>query len=763
MSSNNQKPQFTSFHSSVNCIPVLRTSIQKHVPDDTKREAQSDSACPNLLETATTFLSDRLPTPLDHLGIDTYSGSLHLTVEVMTALIFGNQNKSKGKPAEISVPTNPTTGNPFISPTMIKGMISNAYERLTASRFRVFGEHNTTLTYRADPAAALGLVPVRLSDDYDQGTHRGILLYGPEHALYAKLLTHETGDDGENKKTHPLLKNSSAWNKLQHGERIDFMAKKIKDSYIVTRIKARGDNAYSQLNVPDWVATSNSDESAYTGWFYSTTPDHLLKAGKSIFDSKLSERIFFYDHPSNKEIEIDPTVAETYDRIICSYSYDSTDPTSKTPTKPNRFVIDRAGNKDIPPINHSGLLAYARLQGKKVVELMPTQVGRRNYSRSPRSLAQEQGVLPVSNAIEASPADHMFGFIPMDAGAATNQQDQQLSTLRGRITISAVDTSEVTPKDERLNLRPLLGPNTSSARRFLTNTSGHTISGRPRPDYYSEGDHLGAASYGFRRRDVEHKKRGDADQKKRRDAEQKKQSDGRIGYATLERYETEQLEENPRQQEKTNPEVYSTVKTWIPRSSTFHCMIHFEGLQKEELWILLWILDSKLLGQYAQKSQHQPESDQGESNAPMEGYLRMGMGKPLGLGVVRTSFSTLSYVKTADDDAFALVDDYKDLEGCLGAPDPEKDALNEEWRNEFFAEAEGFYRLLSSTPWCKAFLRSCLGYPGKTEVRYMTLSENKQNNKTESDGRVKSGCGHAPRALAADNWDEALKIPKKPD
>ena len=522
MSSNNQKPQFTSFHSSVNCIPVLRTSIQKHVTDDTKREGQSDSARPNLPETVTEFLSDRLPTPLDHLGIDTYSGSLRLTVEVMTALIFGNQNKSKGKPAEISVPIDPTTGYPFISPTMIKGMISNAYERLTASRFRVFGEHNTTLTYRADPAAALGLVPVRLSDDYDHGTHRGKLLYGPEHALYAKLLTHDTGDDGENKKPHPLLKNSSAWNKLQHGERIDFMAKKIEDSYIVTQIKAKGDNAYSRLNVPDWVATSNSDESAYTGWFYSTTPDHLLKAGKSIFDSKLSERIFFYDHRSNKDIEIDPKVAETYDQIICSYSYDSTDPTSKTPTKPNRFVIDRAGNKDIPPINHSGLLAYARLQGKKVVELMPTQVGRRNYSRSPRSLAQEQGVLPVSNAIEASPADHMFGFIPMDAGAAANQQDQQLSTLRGRITISAVDTSEVTPKDERLNLRPLLGPNTGSARRFLTNTSGHTISGRPRPDYYSEGDHLGAASYGFRRRDAEQKKRGDA--------EQKKQSDGRIGY-----------------------------------------------------------------------------------------------------------------------------------------------------------------------------------------------------------------------------------------
>lgn len=747
MSSNNQKPQFTSFHSSVNCIPVLRTSIQKHVTDDTKREGQSDSARPNLPETVTTFLSDRLPTPLDHLGIDTYSGSLRLTVEVMTALIFGNQKKSKGKPAEISVPIDPTTGHPFISPTMIKGMISNAYERLTASRFRVFGEHNTTLTYRADPAAALGLVPVRLDDNYDLGTHRGKLLYGPGRALYAKLLTHETGDDGENKKPHPLLKKSSAWNKLQHGERIDFMAKKIKDSYIVTQIKARGDNAYLQLNVPDWVATSNSDESAYTGWFYSTTPDHLLKAGKSIFDSKLSERIFFYDHRSNEEIEIDPTVAETYDQIICSYSYDSTDPTSKTPTKPNRFVIDRAGNKDIPPINHSGLLAYARLQDKKIVELMPTQVGRRNYSHSPRSLAQEQGALPVSDAIEASPADHIFGFIPTDPQAPDNQPNNQLSTLKGRITISAVDTSSAPRNDKRLDLRPLLTPKTSSARRFLTDVSGHTISGRPRPGYYSEGDYLGAASYGFRRGDAGIKKKGD----------------GRLDYATLASYEKEQSEENPRRQEKTNQEIYSTAISWIPRSSTFHCTIHFEGLQKEELWTLLWILDSKLLGQYARESQHQPESDQGESSAPMEGYLRMGMGKPLGLGVVRTSFSALSYVKTADDDAFALVDDYEDLEGCLGAPDPEKDTLNEEWRNEFFAEAEGFYRLLSSTPWCKAFLRSCLGYPGKTEVRYMTLSENKQNNKTESDGRVKSGRGHAPRPLAADNWDVALKIPKKQD
>ena len=750
MSSNNQKSKYTSFHSSVNCIPVLRTSIQRPVGNSTKGGAQSGSVYPNLTEEITTFLADKIPAPLDHLGIDTYSGSLRLTIEVMTALIFGNQNKSKGKPTEISIPIDPTTGNPFISPTMIKGMISNAYERLTASRFRVFGEHNATLTYRADPAAALGLVPVRLNDKYDQGTHRGTLLYGPEHALYAKLLTHETDGDEGNKKQLPLLKDARVWNKLQHGELIDFMAKKIEDSYIVTQIKTREDKVYSQLNIPDWVTNSDSEETAHTGWFYSTTPDHMLKAGKSIFDSKLSERIFFCDQLSNREIEIDPVVAETYDQIICSYSYDSTDPTSKIPTKPNRFIIDRAGNKDIDPINHSGLLAYARLNGRKVVELMPTQVGRRNYSRSPRSLARAQGVLPVVDAFEASPADHIFGFTSNDTQRPSDQSNRQVSHLRGRITISAVDTSGVTPKDIRLNLRPLLEPKTSSARRFLTDASGHTISGRPRPGYYSKGDFLGAASYGFRRGDAGIKKKGD----------------GRLDYATLESYEKEQLEENPNRQQKTNPDIYSTAISWIPRGSTFQCTLHFEGLRKEELWTLLWVLDSKLLGRYAQKEQHLPDSNQKDGKVPDEGYLRMGMGKPLGLGVVRTSYSALSCIKTAspnNSNVFGLVDDYKALKGCLGVIDPETDELNEDWKEEFFKEAEDFYQVLSGTPWCKAFLRSCLGYPGKTDVRYMTLSENKQNNKTKSDGKIKSGRGHAPRPLAADNWDEALKIPKKPD
>ena len=665
----------------------------------------------------------------------------------MSALVFGDQKKCDGKPTEISIPIDPTTGHPFIAPTMIKGMISNAYERLTASRFRAFGDHGTTLTYRADPAAALGLVPVQLNEKYDHGTHRGKLLYGPGQALYAKLLTHENDENGGNKKKPlPLLKGSPAWDKLHHGELIDFKAKKIGDSYIVTRIKAREDSTYSRLTVPAWVSDSKSSETKHTGWFYSTTPDDLLKIGKTIFDSKLSERIFFCDEQNNTEVEIDPQAAETYDRIIRSYSYDSQDPSSRKPTSPSRFVIDRAGNKDIDPINHSGLLAYARLQDGKVVELMPTQVGRRNYSQSPHSLALAQGVLPAAHASEASPADRAFGFVAKDAPLPSGQPNDHVSALRGRITIGAVDASSVIPEDKRIDLRPLLAPKTTSARRFLTDDTGSTISGRHRPGYYSEGDLLGAASYPFRRRDSSSAKKGD----------------GRLSYATLGSYEAEVSEEIPNLIKETNPDIYSTARTWIKRGSTFSCILRFEGLRRDELRMLIWVLDSKLLGKYAQYADPQ-ESLEGSSAAPVvEGYLRLGMGKPFGLGLVQVTHTPLEIVKTssgADPDTFGLADDYESLEGCLGAPSDYAFDPSENWNKAFLQEATSFYEALSETPWCKAFLRSCVGYPGKTEVRYMKLSENKRNNKTDKTGNPHKGHALAPRSLADDCWTASLEVP----
>lgn len=749
MSKKKQQNANHSFRSSVNCIPVLRPLSRKMPLRTQKDSPERQPKHFSLPEHISDFLRDSPPTSLDHLGGDTYSGTLRLTVEAMTALVFGNQVKHAGRPTEISIPVDPTTGHPFIPPTMIKGMISNAYERLTSSRFRVFGDHSVALTYRADPAAAIGLVPMRLSDEYDQGTHTGTLLYGPNKTPYAKLLTHEAKKKEENKREtkRPLLAGSSVWAILHHGELVKFKAKKIGDSYIVTQVSTIDKEDYSQLNVPDWVSNSESNEESFTGWFYSTTPHDQLTAGKTIFSSKLSERIFFCDKTNNIDISIAPEVAATYDRIIRSYSYDSTDPTSKVPSAPSRFVIDRAGNEDIDPINHSGLLTYARLQDNRVVELMPTQVGRRNYSQSPQSLASKQGILPVSHPSEASPADRIFGFIPSEVQKTSIQPNERTGALRGKITISAVDTSSVTLKNEKLDLRPLLAPKTTSARRFLTNATGSTISGCPRPYYYSPGDLLGAASYPFRRRDADRHKSGD----------------GRLSYATLKSYEKEVEQEKSSSGGQTNKDVYSTARTWIPRGSTFHCTLHFEGLARDELRMLLWVLDSQLLGKYAQYTDSQQNPEGSPDSSTIEGYLRLGMGKPLGLGVVQVTHTPLEIVHTscsAGADVLGLVDDYESLEGCLGAASPYAFDLSEDWSTGFLQEAADFYEALSATPWCKAFLRSCTGYPGKVEVRYMKLGENKRNNKTDKEGSPRNGCALAPRSLADDDWTAALAVPE---
>lgn len=411
------------------------------------------------------------------------------------------------------------------------------------------------------------------------------------------------------------------------------------------------------------------------------------------------------------------------------------------PKERSRFIVDRHGSEEIGPISHGGLLAYARLDKGNVVELMPTQVGRRTYSSSPRSLALKQRVLPPTRPNDASPADRTFGFILKDAHRDSGQENIHTEALRGRISITAIDTRKAVFNTTELHLRPLMSPNASSARRFLTDSSGSTISGHIRSTYYSEGDMLGAASYPFRRKDAEPKRGGD----------------GRLTYAMLSAYQEQLADENPNKQIKHNQEIYSIAHSWIERGSVLHCLLRFEGLTREELWTLLWVVDSKTLGKYAQDIDEQRVHDHTE----VEGFLRLGMGKPLGLGVVRISPSMLEVVKTArgeDPNVLGLVDDYTSLKGCMGAPDSESYELNDQWRDKFLKDADSFYEALSTTPWTKAFLRACIGYPGTSEVRYMTLKENVKNNKTTEDGTVAKGYGVAPRSLAADNWYEALTI-----
>ena len=97
------------------------------------------------------FFMDAEPAPLDHLAPDTYSGTLKLTIETKTPLITACRD-TNGRLVVPSASGNPdgatATEDAMIPATSLKGVLSSAFEEITQSRMRVFGEHTLQPQFR---------------------------------------------------------------------------------------------------------------------------------------------------------------------------------------------------------------------------------------------------------------------------------------------------------------------------------------------------------------------------------------------------------------------------------------------------------------------------------------------------------------------------------------------------------------------------------------------------------------------------------------
>lgn len=97
------------------------------------------------------FFLDAEPAPLDHLAPDTYSGTLKLTIETKTPLItaWRDTNGRLVVPSASGNPDGATTARDAMIPaTSLKGVLSSAFEAITQSRFRVFGDHELQEQFR---------------------------------------------------------------------------------------------------------------------------------------------------------------------------------------------------------------------------------------------------------------------------------------------------------------------------------------------------------------------------------------------------------------------------------------------------------------------------------------------------------------------------------------------------------------------------------------------------------------------------------------
>ena len=699
---------FEPFHSAVNRIPVLRKSGERLA--DAGRLPKS-------------LFKDQEAPGHDRLCADRWSGSIDLEMTVRTPLVFGEQ-----KDGNVDLPLD-GDDRPVVPPTMIKGMISRAYETLTCSRFRVFGDHSRQLTYRADAANALRLIPARVIEMNEDG---GLLI----ELLRGDTIVNGVEYNGNGDHPYPVMLAAS----LQDGnkgharfapgfnmDRLRAMTRherQVRCNLKLCLHPSSGHYAYWQVthlydnhgnpirvfDINDNVRTVDSLEDV-TGYVYRTAADG--DRSSQVFQRKHDERVFFDISGQPERVSTAPHVVDSYRRVVESYSEQREEKDLQKGMHPNRFT-----NVDPSDLLHVGSLMYALLSEDetRVVELVPTMIGRRPYSSSPHALAAKQNVLPLADAEKASAADRLFGYVVPDADDGTKSGDV---AYRGRMSFGVVDASEARVSREKKKLSPLLTPKTSSARRFLTTDSGTTPlrGGKPLPrsEYFAPEQLLGAAAYPVHRGLVQGKGLNRSGFPER--ATRKAVLDGR---------------------EQDNDAVRLIARSWMKSGSILRCTISFSNLSEAELAALIWVLTPGNLVP--------PKAKQ--ENPGAVGYLRMGLGKPFGLGTLEVSIAKngLRAIRGGD-----LAESYANLDGCLGLSAPVIGVEDFPLPNE---------ALLLKTPWVRAMQHAAFGYSDGAPVRYMSLEENRANNQTDpGSGYPKEGCGQSPAGLSAES-PRPLKIEK---
>ncbi len=822
-----------AFHSAVNRIPVLRRGAQYFVAEGAlPKDVFDDGKAPGH----------------DRLADEGWSGTIDLEMKVRTPLVFGNQykedaegNRIKESDATKRIPGSRNvievpmdgSGRPFVSPTMVKGMVSRAYETLTASRFRVFGEHRDPLTYRVDPSQANQLFPARVCRDEADDLAVEILNGKGEKNEMALLVDslniegvevvregHAQPAPNARAPQRPRVPGAGLLPPAEqvlkrfrsltpHGEPVRVGLTRFKDGKpVVTHVRREDTGELEEFFRVTRDRSARPIE--VEGYACRTAPEG--KFASDLFENKKYERFFFKIDSLGKDISgtilrLTETNIRDYRLIVESYRKESDEYKGPEPHLLNRASQKRenpaakgasaqpddepddapapAGGTSEPtssapaptdgtpaladsapaPILAEGDLVFVRLDtdevpdcyGKTcknitVCEVLPTMVGRRAYRSSPRELAENQLAAPLKNRDEASPADRLFGYVVPETMENAKGGDV---AYRGRASFGQVDSSGVKVCRKEKKLAPLLEPKVSSARRFLTDSGGATprikrdnesAGNAPnerkqeasakeekeerrllaRREYFGPGQLLGAAAYPVHR-------------------EPQVDETGFLRSAT----ELPQLD-----LEQGNDDVRITAKTWIKAGSSLKCTLRFENLSKFELAALVWVLTPENLvplearkhaGKTEGKAKGEAGKEDGEEPAKPVGFLRMGLGKPFGLGAVE--------VRIAEGGLKAwrgrsLAKSYESLEACLGfgakTRKPSRFSLK-----KLIREVDPNCRLdLDRLPWIQAMQRAAYGYDDGVEVRYMSLEENKANNQTNSKtGEPQEGRGLSPADL----------------
>ena len=737
-------------HAAANRIPVLRTNTAlKNYPE----------------------LNDREPASLDHFPAHTWSGSIRFSITAKTPLVYGSVDEETNS---ISIPTEILDGSsdtpkeiPVLPATMVKSILSNAFERVTTSRLRIFGNYSDPLTYRTDPAASQKLIPAIV----DPSKSKALLLTGTHPRLAevdiltknrfekrlqtipvmrAATLRTEPGGQTEYAPgmTHESLLDMILPSNGAVSRKIRFDAKLVNNGsyayWFIYALYSDDDDERKQIFNENALTGEDLGETLtkQAGYVYLTTDPEDLGQHRRTFNKKVSERVFFIeDEQARKEVTIPQTTTDhpsPIDRYLLTVqSYvdnwlDELERDPETTRTPNRFIRQhKAPHLKPPPSFLAYILVSKDLSGDETVDtIVPISIGRDAYALSPLTVARRANVAPPQNLSELSPADRLFGFVAHcdNMSQKTEEKSSLTPSFKGRIFVTKVDYAGGggVANPSTLRLRPLLSPRPSSARRFLTRTNGANLNSvriKVRRDQYFSHDpeqSLGATAYPVDRNAWE-------------------SVDKKTGFP-----------EKALKRASDSLKTTSEVKKYVKAGTKFDATMRFEALTEFELAWLLWILDSANLVPRAERQKPM-------SSAPSDkvGYLRLGTGKPLGLGVVQIDLSPNGFQASetigGNTGTPSLFSAYTELTGCLGTVVTTTDPAQFQVPKHYL-----------KTPWVDAFQRSCFGYDDRFDVRHFTLDENKENNRTDSEtGLPINGAGVEPGILWGSQSDVPIVVPER--
>ena len=675
------------------------------------------------------FFKDDAPAPLDHLARGTYSGTLKLTIKTKTPLITACRDTN----GRLVVPS--ASGNPdgatvaedaMIPATSLKGVLSSAFEAITQSRFRVFGDHTKLPQFRYTPdhkpkrqAAFLrfdektmqwslhiqdyailpdsiksGVVFTTKNKEVIGGRTSIPVLDNKGEQKYDKNgkpihkqveLKHNTEDTASvNELLEELRKKTTHLTKIDSFDAFEqkfwrqkrMTVSKVAEIPICTPKHPESTGAIKEIRRTGWVVRLN-------------TPDRegKLPDDKRLIDTKYNEYIFYAKRGNAVQIQLHPEEISRFTDIVLAGA---------------RFQHQKEQNNDVHANGQHSLIT-------RIISRIATRYGNHNLEDH---LTQEHIYQALIEDATAEPGIPVFTTNHRHIG-----REIVYSYLGRSISLSSISPSEIA---DRTDVRPAHSFQEATAADrlwgFVTQGTSDDFSPALKGRIYLENAHLCADN--LKRMDkggwvpsiLASPKPSTAQpylrsmagdgifELERSQCFTSQQSLIRKTYPTH-RFLTSKGASQPSVLNKKNRELTDSeilIGSYITPGATLESVLRFEGLTAQEISIILWLLTPSNLV---------PKLERGPGK---KGYFHLGLGKPLGLGAASISAEIL-----AIHDSLSLAEGYKHLDANLYRSTSRDDSESEDTATQV---PDSITRALprtiakQSSPAVLAFVRSAYGW-----------------------------------------------------